>query len=148
MLSNIVVVCTGNICRSPIAECLFRQRNLGSGLNVASAGTHALVGRPADPYSVEVMIENDCDLILSHRAQQANVRLLNSVDLILALDGGHLEWVLSVAPHLRGRAFKLGRWDGNQDIEDPYMKPKEAFVKAYWEISRAVDEWSSKIKMF
>lgn len=148
MLRNIVVICTGNICRSPIAEGLFRQRNQGSDLNVASAGTHALVGRPADPYSVEVMVEHNCDLILNHRAQQANPHLLNNVDLILALDGGHLEWVLSVAPHLRGRVFKLGRWHGNKDIEDPYMKPKEAFLSAYFEISKAVDEWSSKLKMF
>lgn len=144
MLKNIAIVCTGNICRSPIAEKLIKERAKNSVLNIISAGTHALVGHPADPSSVEIMAEHGYDLS-THRAQQATPALLGWADLIFALDQGHFDWITRRSPQLRGRVFKLGKWQGNKDIEDPYQHPKQAFAAAYDDISDAVDAWISKI---
>jgi len=142
MLNRVVIICTGNICRSPMAEILFRQKLAGSKVDCVSAGTHAMVGHPADENVREVMTAHGLDAS-SHRSQQATSQL-NWADLILALDQTHVDWLNGVtlkAPHLRGRVFKLGKWNGNADVEDPYRKPRSAFERAYLEIDKYVDKW-------
>lgn len=145
MLKNIAVVCTGNICRSPIAEGLLRERAAGQDLKIVSAGTYALSGQPADINSIEVMSARGYD-IRAHRAQQATPSLLQWADLILTLDQTHSDWITGRLPHLRGRVFKLGKWRGNADIADPYRLPRAAFEKAYDEILIGVDDWLAKLK--
>lgn len=144
MIKNIVVVCTGNICRSPIAEGLIKARSAGRPLEVASMGTQALVGSPADANAIAVMHAHGYD-IGAHRAQQATAGGLKWADLILALDRTHIEWIVTRMPALRGRVFSLGRWYDNRDIADPYRQPEQAFVKAYEAISAGVDEWLKRI---
>ena len=144
-VKKIVVVCTGNICRSPIAEFLLKERANGCDLEVISAGTFALVGHEADSGSQAVMEMHGFD-ISGHRAQQAAPALLTWADLILTLDQTHNSWIAERFPHIAPRVFKLGKWRGNVDIEDPYRKPLEAFEKAYDEISVAVDDWLGKLR--
>ena len=74
MFKTILVVCSGNICRSPIGEGLLRDRLRGK-VTVSSAGCTALVGHPADPLAVEVAAEHNCD-ISAHRARQIDTELL------------------------------------------------------------------------
>jgi len=144
MFQKIILVCTGNICRSPIAEALLRERRNDDRILICSAGIAALVNYPADPMSQLVMQEHGYD-ISQHRAQQATPPLLASMDLILTLDQTHNDWIHSRFPHLLGRTYKLGRWQNNADIADPYRQPKEAFERAYSEISISVDEWIKRI---
>ena len=144
MLKNIAVVCTGNICRSPIAEGLLKARSGGSNINVVSAGTYALSGQGADPHSIEVMAAKGYD-ISAHRAQQATPALLQWADLVLTLDQTHSDWITSRLPHLRGRVFKVGKWRSNRDIADPYRLPRAAFEQAYEEISQDIDDWLTKL---
>ncbi|WP_084183295.1 low molecular weight protein-tyrosine-phosphatase [Nevskia soli] len=145
MFHKIIVVCTGNICRSPIAEGLLNQRLQIENIQVCSAGTAALAHHPADPNAVLVAKENGLD-ISPHRGQQATQILLTSMDLILTLDQTHNEWIWSRFPHLRGRTHKLGRWRNQADIADPYRKPKAAFEQAFSEISMCVDDWITRIR--
>ena len=145
MFHKIILICTGNICRSPIAEALLRDRLPGTDIQVFSAGTAAMLNCPADPLSQLVMQENGYD-ISTHRAQQATPLLLTSMDLILTLDQTHHDWILSRFSQLQGRTHKLGRWSKNADIGDPYKRPKEAFERAFSEISRGVDEWVKRIR--
>ena len=144
-ISKLVVVCTGNICRSPIAETVLKSHANGHTLEIHSAGTHALTGHGADPNAQAVVADHGLSLD-SHCAQQATPSLLGWADLILTLEQLHTDWIVSRYPHLRGRVFKLGKWRGNADIEDPYQKPKAAFEKAYDEISVAVDDWLGKLR--
>ncbi|QHS10025.1 low molecular weight protein-tyrosine-phosphatase [Sinimarinibacterium sp. NLF-5-8] len=144
MFNNIAVICTGNICRSPLGEYLLRAR-LGARVEqVISAGTGALVGAPADELSLEVGADNGLDLS-AHRAQQATAALLSGMDLILTLDQSHSDWLNHQFPQLRGRIHKFMKWRGNADIADPYRLPKAAFQKAFEEIAQGVDDWSRKI---
>ncbi len=144
MFERIAVLCTGNICRSPIAEALLREQLATSGKQVLSAGTYAMVGQPADPISVELMREQGID-ISGHRARQATQALLKDCDLILVLDRSHLDWMNATFPLFRGRVHKIGRWPNNADILDPYRMPRAVFEEVRDRIAEGVAEWARRI---
>src|SRR5690349_5725511 len=112
MFKNILILCTGNICRSPMAEVLLRERLRGQapdpGLvpQIASAGTAALVGYPADAFAVEVAGRYGFDLS-PHRGRQALTPLLSAADLVLVMERAHADWVHKQVPTLRGRVQLL-----------------------------------------
>ncbi|ROH91953.1 low molecular weight phosphotyrosine protein phosphatase [Stagnimonas aquatica] len=143
MFDRILVICTGNICRSPIAEGLLKARL--SGKQVWSAGTMAMVGHGADPYSVEVSAEYGLD-ISAHRAQQLTLPMLQNADLVLTLDGSHSAWINGRYPQFRGKVHKLGKWRKDEDVPDPYRHPREDFVSAYQQMEAQVGDWLSKLK--
>ncbi len=144
MFDRILVVCTGNICRSPMAEALLRARLGARVQQVASAGTGALVGHPADPLAVEVAGIHGLDLT-AHRAQQATLPLLSAMDLVLTLDQSHSDWLNRQYPQLRGRVHKLMRWRDDADIADPYRQPRAAFVSAFAAIQAGVEDWVDRL---
>lgn len=140
MFSRILVLCTGNICRSPMGEAMFRRALDPARCAVRSAGTSALVGSQADPQAQRVMREIGVD-ISAHSAQQASLELLNWADLILVMDREHRDWIDVNHPQLRGRAFRITRWNGDTDINDPYRRPLAAFERARDEIAAGVRGW-------
>lgn len=140
MFNSIVVVCTGNICRSPMAEALLRRQLPGHGRAIVSAGTHALTGAPADPLAVELMREHGVD-IGAHRAQQLTGALLAQSDLLLVMEQNHVRWIVDAYPQYRGKTFRLGNWGTLGDVPDPYRKPKSEFAKAYLRLEADVAEW-------
>ncbi|HSW13881.1 MAG TPA: low molecular weight protein-tyrosine-phosphatase [Solimonas sp.] len=144
MFNRIIVVCTGNICRSPIGEVLLRQRLEGKNRTVLSAGIGALVGHPADPMVCELMAERGID-IGAHRAQQATLPLLSSMDLILTMDRTHSDWIMQQYPALRGRVHKFLKWSKDRDVADPYRLPREAFEKALADIDQGVEDWLRRL---
>lgn len=145
MFKTILVVCTGNICRSPLADVLLRSRLAAQGVAVRSAGTAALVGAPADPLSLAVARDHGLDLS-AHRAQQATVALLSAHDLILTLDQTHSDWLNARHPQLRGRVHKLLKWQNNADVADPYQMPRAAFDEAWVAIERGIDDWLPRLR--
>ena len=105
MFNNILVVCVGNICRSPMAEYLLKARlPADSGKQVHSAGIGALVDKPADATAQELLQEQGIDAS-PHRARQVTQEMLARADLILAMEDGHLKRLHEIAPQIRGRAF-------------------------------------------
>jgi len=142
MFKNVMMVCVGNICRSPIAEVYLKYRQ--PELNVFSSGIGALVGKPADPFSVELMQEKNIDLS-KHVAQQINSMLVSNSDLILTMEQRHIEAIQNKFPEARGKVHLIGKWSDNQEIPDPYKKDREEFVSASALIEFGIDAWCSKL---
>ncbi|WP_438013044.1 low molecular weight protein-tyrosine-phosphatase [Psychrobacter raelei] len=138
---NILVVCVGNICRSPMAEALLKQRFPDK--NIDSAGVGALVGHGADPAAIEIMQQQNID-ITGHVAKQIDEALALKYELILTMSDGQTKWVEERFPFCRGKTFKLGHWR-NKDIADPYKHEMSAFITAYQDIVSSIDEWQDKL---
>ena len=138
---NILVVCVGNICRSPMAEALLKQRYPDKAID--SAGVGALVGYPADPAALEIMTKQQLD-ITNHVAKQIDEKLVLKVDLIFTMSDSQTKWIEERWPFCRGKTFKLGHWQ-DKDIADPYKHDMSAFKTAYQDIVDGLEQWAGKI---
>ena len=138
---NILVVCVGNICRSPMAEALLKQRYPHK--NIDSAGVGALVGHSADPAALEIMAGQEID-ITNHVAKQIDEGLAKKADLIFTMSDSQTKWIEERWPFCRGKTFKLGPWQ-DKDIADPYKHEMSAFQTAYQDIVVSLEQWADKI---
>lgn len=144
MIRHILVVCVGNICRSPMAEAVLRDALRGQqDIIVESAGLGALVGHPASEHAIALMQERGLD-IDGHRARQITPELVSAADLVLVMETGHKRVIDVNEPAARGKVHRLGEWQ-DRDIDDPYRQPKEAFEKALRGIDEGVSEWARRI---
>lgn len=147
MFNKILVVCVGNICRSPTGEGILKK--LLPNKTVDSAGIAALksglVGKPADHTALQVAEDNGVD-IGNHEAKQLTSELCAQYDLILVMEKGHKEALTNIAPEARGKTMLFGQWMGQKDIPDPYRQSREAFEHAYKLIDESAELWAEKLK--
>jgi protein-tyrosine phosphatase len=146
LFNHILVVCVGNICRSPMADALLREALVKDGDEtrvIQSAGIGALVGEGADENSQTLMSERGID-ISGHVARQLGESLVSWADLILVMEQFQQEEIQHRYPTARGKVFLLGHWS-ETEIADPFKKELEDFRVALAQIEKAVNEWSEKI---
>lgn len=150
MYERILIVCTGNICRSPLAEAMLRLQLRADGhdpqVQVRSAGTRALVGRPVDDTVLFVARERS-DLLRElqqHAAQQLNSTLLWWADLILIMEMPHARSIERMDRTARSKIHLLGQWIGSP-IADPYLKHEHDYRTAHGRIEQAVLSWRNRI---
>jgi protein-tyrosine phosphatase len=108
-MSTVLVVCTGNICRSPIAEGFLQQLLQDRGIErvgVESAGVSGLRGYPADPEAVRAAAEQGVD-ISGHRARRVKPGMIETADLVLAMTAEQRDRVTGLVPAAARRAFTL-----------------------------------------
>lgn len=144
MFSSILIVCTGNICRSPMGEFLLRDRWTKPGVRVASAGVGAMVGWGADEDALTVMQRYGIDMD-AHRARQLTSELLTSHDLILVMEDEHAQWINRRMPTARGRVHLMSKWEGEAGVPDPYRRGLPAFEACYAQLDRCVDSWLKRL---
>ncbi|MEO0009800.1 MAG: low molecular weight phosphotyrosine protein phosphatase [candidate division WOR-3 bacterium] len=116
---NILVVCTGNSCRSPLAAAMLRHELAGFPVRVESAGIAAITGMPASPAVQQVAAEMGLELS-SHRAKTVDPGLLGWADLILVMERRHSDWISRLAPEAVPKVKFLGGYpDQELEIPDP-----------------------------
>ena len=150
----LLVVCTGNICRSPTAEGALRHfakaRGLADRVRIASAGTHNYhVGEAPDPRTVEHASKRGYDLS-TQRATQVAERHFEEFDYILAMDRGHLRVLKQMQP--QGSRAKLGlfleasgQWK-DEDVPDPYYGGDAGFEQVLDMVEEAGQRWLDRIE--
>jgi protein-tyrosine phosphatase len=145
IINNILIVCTANICRSPMAEGLlkFAAESQQKKLCVQSAGVDALVNKSAAKESVLAMQEIGID-ISQHRAQQVTETLVKNADIILAMDNYQKHKISFLFPFAYGKVFLLGRWR-DFEIPDPYLQDISFFGDCRQLIQECLDDWQKKI---
>jgi glycine hydroxymethyltransferase len=131
-VKNVLFVCTGNICRSPIAEGLFR-RLIGNrkDIEVASAGVHAVCGQPPSVYAVQVCAEEGTD-ITGLRSQPLTAALVDRATHIFAMTDVHLETMQTVFPQTAEKTFLLREFEDPgttvwRDVPDPIGLGREVY---------------------
>jgi len=142
-MKTALFVCTGNICRSPMAEALFRHR-IGDEMRweACSAGIYAGEGTPASANSVEAMRELGID-IESHRSQPLATELVQQADLIITMTAGHRFEILQDFPEVGNRVFLIKSFGTSKvpaDIPDPFGGSLNIYRKTRDEIDRALSD--------
>ncbi len=147
-MPRIVCVCTGNICRSPMAEALLRHRlEPEVGWQVESAGTWGLDSQPASRHAIQVMKDQGLD-ITSHRSRSVDDDIIARADLVLAMTRNHVESLRLEFPDHVARIYLLSKVkDGRRyDIEDPYGGSLAEYRACADELEDLVDAGLERIK--
>jgi protein-tyrosine phosphatase len=135
VIDNLLIICEGNICRSPIARALF-ARELPRA-TVVSAGTGALLGHGADPVAVELMDVRGIDL-RGHSAMALNLQVVREAQLVLTMTQAQREYIETAYPFARGRVYRLC---DDVDVVDPYRQDRATFDTSVAQIERGVSRW-------
>jgi protein-tyrosine phosphatase len=137
MIDRVLVVCEGNICRSPLACAMLAQALPDIGFS--SAGTHALVGEGADPLVLEMARDRGVALE-DHVATALTSAQVREADLILTMTTTQREQIEQAWPYVRGKVYRLSENDGI-DVTDPYRRHRAAFELAFAQIEHGVAHW-------
>ena len=142
-MKTILFICTGNVCRSPMAEALFRHAVRGRGeFRVLSAGIGAVDGQPPTPHSVRAMRELGVD-ISNQRSRMLTAELVRSADIILGMTHGHVDTVALLYPPVAEKTFLLREFDETlepyeKDISDPIGSPYEIYEECRDQIEQGI----------
>jgi protein-tyrosine phosphatase len=141
-MKSILVVCEGNICRSPMAQGLLARAMRG--VSVRSAGLNAPEGMPAHETAVCLMQGLGID-ITGHRATQITGEMCRGAELVLVMEEEQRRRLESAYPFAHGRVFRMGEF-GKYDVRDPYGGAEEAYRESLQLIEQGVREWQRRIR--
>ena len=140
-IQNILVVCVGNICRSPMAEYLLKQQH--PLLHIESAGISGLIGHSADAKAQLCMQQLSIDMT-GHIAKKLNAEQIRKADLVLVMSNNQQKHIEQTWPFAKGKIFRLGHWQG-QNVPDPYQHDQAFFDQTCRNIHSYVQDWHTQL---
>jgi len=140
-IQNILVVCVGNICRSPMAEYFLKQQY--PQLHIESAGISGLVDHPADQKAISCMQRLGIDMN-AHIAKKLNAKLIKKADLILVMSQNQQKHLEQTWPFAKGKTFRLGHWQG-KNVPDPFRQEQSVFDETCQLIQECISDWTQHI---
>jgi protein-tyrosine phosphatase len=142
MFKRILVVCDGNICRSPTAAAMFMRHCPDR--DISSAGLIGLAGHEMDETARQVAAEHGL-YCPPHQGRRLNTDLCRQADLILVMQRRQRDELMSQFPIGSGKVMLLGHWCGGEDIPDPYRHDLDTFEHVYQLIDQAVTAWLPRL---
>ena len=148
-MGNVLFVCTGNTCRSPMAEAWFRHLCERDGLDwtAGSAGLTAKPGNPASIHAKEVMAENGIDLS-HHAARRFSADLADKADLIVVMTASHREMLISQVPEAAGKTFLLmhySRLHPDTDVPNPFRGSLQKYKACFRIMEEAIENLKNSL---
>jgi protein-tyrosine phosphatase len=143
-IDRIMVVCDGNICRSPTAAAMLRQR-LDAEKTVTSAGLVALEGHDMDATARAVAQDRGLDCG-PHEGRVLTRELCGEADLILVMERHQRERLGKQFPEALGKTMLLGHWLDNREIPDPYRRGRDVFEQVFDMLEEAATTWADRIE--
>ncbi|WP_127105138.1 low molecular weight protein-tyrosine-phosphatase [Pararhodobacter zhoushanensis] len=145
-IESVLVVCVGNICRSPLGERLLQAEldKRGAQISVTSAGLHAVVGHPADTETFAVAAKRGVSLD-GHQARRFTNDMGRDHDLILVMEPAHRIEIARTSPALSGKVFLFDQWSGAKGIADPYRRSKDFHEAVFLLIHDGAQDWAAKL---
>jgi len=151
---HILFVCSGNICRSPMAEGLLKkflvEQNLDSQVTVSSAGTLGIIGNSASENGI-IACHKEYDVDLSwHESQGVNDEILEQTDIVLCMAQEHFEYINNYFPEYTYKSHLLKQYadqkDKELDIADPVGMDLNEYTKTCHEIAKLIQQSMGRIK--
>ena len=142
-IGSVLVVCVGNICRSPLGERALAARL--PNVTVTSAGLGALVDAEADPDATTAAAELGISLD-GHKARQWTGAIGAANDLILVMEPDHRNQIVRAHPELSGKTFLMTQWTGGGAINDPYKRSIDMHRAVAKQITEAAGQWAARLK--
>lgn len=148
-MATVLFVCTGNLCRSPMAAALLQARltcdEARRDWQVGSAGVWTVDGRPASAYAVEEMAQRGIDL-RTHRSRNITRELMAGADLVLAMTRGHAEALGAAFPEHAHKVYLLSEMVGQEyDIYDPYGGTRLEYTYTARELDQLIEAGYERI---
>jgi protein-tyrosine-phosphatase len=146
----IYFVCTGNICRSPMAEALFnaRAKDLGEHREFVaeSAGTWGMDGEPASAYAIQMMRERNID-ILAHRGRRFSREMMDQASVVIVMTLSHRDTLIAEFSKSRSKIHMMSELNERMyDINDPYGGSLDEYSYCAQELENLIEIGYEKIK--
>ena len=143
---NIYFICTGNTCRSPMAEAILKNKSLPN-VNVKSAGIYALEGGEMSENAKAVLMQEN--IHHQHVSRQINKQDIEWADLILTMTSAHKEMVLRTYAEAKNKTYTLKEYVtpySSQDVFDPFGGDLQTYKQTFQELNRLIEQFDIQRK--